>query len=184
MRYLLIIILLLWSAPLAEAACTVSGATQNCTVRVQWQWSQGSGGPADGFTVQKGGKDLANTPASQLTYDDSIINDPGNTQLCYDVLAFNSAGKSPPSAQACVTTPVINVVTMKTAAIVTVSHRSTDTSTIIAILVNANTVIGAGGLELTYPPGFTLTVSRRASNTSSVIAILVNKSTNVVVTSP
>ena len=110
-----------------------------------------------------------------------FVGDPGNVEQCVRMLAFNSSGMSDPSDTACITTPVIDVVTMKTRAIVTTSHRATDTSTIIAILVNASTVIGAGGLELTYPSKYTLTVSRRAGDKSSVISILVNKSTSVII---
>lgn len=168
----------------AAAACTVKGTVQDCIFQLDWQWP-GDPKTADGFVYQRQDAgnwvDKGTNPIDQLTAADGITNDPGNTQFCYRVFAFNSAGRSDPSNTACATTPIIDVVTMKTGAIVTVSHRSNDTSSIISILVNQNTVIGAGGLELTYPAKYTLLVSRRATNVSTVIALLVNKSTNVLI---
>lgn len=100
---------------------------------------------------------------------------------CYRVYAFNAAGNSGFSNTIQIPTGFGDTVTLKTNAIVTVSRRANDASSIYSILVNANTNIGAGGLEITYPADKTLLVSRRASNTSSVIAILVNKSTSVII---
>lgn len=186
LRYLLVFLFTLLLSWDAEAACINKGTVQDCMFVLSWDWT-GDPTQADGFSAQRQQVDgswltvLPNIPISARQDDETIFNDPGGVQQCYRLFAFNSTGMSDPSNVACATSPIINVVTMKTAAIVTTSHRATDTSSIIAVLVNANTVIGAGGLELTYPPGFTLTVSRRASNTSSVIALLVNKSTNVLI---
>ena len=44
------------------------------------------------------------------SYVDTIAADPGNTQYCYRVRSFNSAGDSAYSNEACITTPVIIVV--------------------------------------------------------------------------
>lgn len=185
MRYLFALLLALFLSCEAQAACTNQGTTQSCMWILSWDWT-GDPTQTDGFLARRqvgqGWIDaITNIPISARQADEIIPGDPGGTQQCYQLFAYNSAGMSDGSNIACATSPIVNVVTMKTQAIVTTSHRSTDTSSIIAILVNANTVIGAGGLELTYPPGFTLTVSRRASNTSSVIALLVNKSTNVLI---
>jgi|SRR5215831_2205570 len=145
---------------------------------------------ADLFSLQRqqnGGvwAQLPQISGAMRTTDDTIVGDIGGQNYCYQLFAVHGDPVlSPPSNVACAQTPILNIVTLKTNATVTVSHRAGDTSSVIAILVNASTVIGAGGLELTYPPQFTLTVSRRASNTSSVIALLVNKSTLVQILTP
>jgi hypothetical protein len=182
-RYLFALLLTLFLSCEANADCDVKGTVQDCKLNLSWKWD---GDPAtlDGFLARRqtptGWVDaITNIPPADRYAFELFPNDPGGVQQCYQVFAFNADGLSDPSNTACATSPIIDVVTMKTQGIVTVSHRAQDTSSIIAILVNQNTVIGAGGLELTYPPNYTLTVSRRASNTSSVIAILVNKSTNV-----
>jgi hypothetical protein len=105
--------------------------------------------------------------------------DTGYQTYKWQLYAFNAAGRSAPAEATSVSAPVMSLVTLATPAIVTTSRRSNDTSTVISILVNANTVIGPAGLVITYPPGITLLTSRRATSTSSVIAILVNKSTIV-----
>ena len=185
MRYLFALLLVLFLSCEVQAACTNQGTTQSCMWMLTWDWT-GDPTKTDGFLARRrvgsGWVDaITNIPVSAREASEVISNDSGGVQQCYQLFAYNSSGMSDPSNEACATSPIVNVVTLKTQAIVTTSHRSTDTSSIIAILVNKNTVIGAGGLELTYPPGFTLTVSRRAQNTSSVIALLVNKSTNVLI---
>lgn len=139
-------------------------AAQTCTIDAQ-------GNATSGLF-----NDIGKVGANVQTFADPNASD----GECYRVFAFNAAGNSEFSNT--VQIPVNqNVVSIKTDAIVTVSRRATDTSTIISILVNANTVIGPGGFEISYPPNMTLLVSRRASNTSSVMAILVNHSTVVLI---
>ena len=51
------------------------------------------------------------TAANVATYEDSVANlAPGGVQHCYRVYAFNSAGRSGYSNEACATTPAIIVV--------------------------------------------------------------------------
>jgi hypothetical protein len=142
---------------------------------------------ADAFVLQRqtnGGPwtQLPQIPGTARTVDDNSIVDSGGVNYCYQIFASHGDPVlSPPSNVACIQSPIIDLVTMKTQAIVLQSRRSTNTSTVISILVNQNTVIGAGGLELTYPPQYTLLVSRRAQNTSTVISILINKSTTLTI---
>jgi hypothetical protein len=152
---------------------------------LSWQYPTDNDG-ADGFKAQRqSGSNwldvINNIPKTSRQANDPVANDPGEINYCYRLFAFNSTGLSDSSNIACATTPFINLVTLKTPNVVTVSHRSTDTSSIIAIVVNKDTNIGAGGLELHYPSKYTLTVSRRGGNKSSVISLLVNKSTQVVI---
>lgn len=166
----------------AEGACNQTVPLQTCNYNIAWQWQQGTGDPTDGFVLQRNGVDfLTNIPPDSRAVAVGF-QDAGFQTYDWRLFAFNAAGRSGPSnTQTITTAPVMSLVTLNTGAIVTTSRRATDTSSVVSILVNANTPIGPGGLVITYPPGITLLTSRRAQNTSTVIAILVNKSTAVVI---
>jgi hypothetical protein len=179
---LIIILIILLVSRLAEAGCNQVVPLQTCTYNVTWQWEHGDGGDNQGFILQRNGVDFLTNIAPDLRSVAVGFQDTGYQTYKWELYAFNAEGRSGPSNPQSVTTaPVMSLVTLLTHAIVTTSRRSNDTSSVISILVNANTVIGEGGLVITYPPGITLLTSRRALNTSSVIAILVNKSTTVVI---
>jgi hypothetical protein len=177
-----IILLALLLAAEAKAACNQVVPLQTCTWNVSWQWAQGDGGAAQGFILQRNGQDFLTNIAPDLRSVAVGFQDTGYQTYNWQIFAFNAEGRSPPSnLETTTSAPIMSLVTLNTFAIVTTSRRSNDTSTIVSILVNANTQIGPGGLVITYPPGITLLTSRRAQNTSTVIAILVNRSTNVVI---
>jgi hypothetical protein len=181
MIWLIVLLALLWPQS-ALAACNQVVPLQTCTYNVTWKWEQGEGAPTDGFILQRNGVDFMTNIAPDLRSVVVGFQDAGYQNYKWELFAFNAEGRSPPSNPQTVTSaPIMSLVTLSTFAIVTTSRRSNDTSTIVSILVNANTPIGPGGLVITYPPGITLLTSRRAQNTSTVIAILVNKSTNVVI---
>lgn len=190
MKYLFAAILAVFlSCSFAEASCIVQGTVQTCDWLLDWQWN-GDASQTTGFRAERQAPNgtwftaIPNIPIEWRQATETIANDPGETQQCYRLFAFNQVGDSLPSNIACDKSPFIDVVTLKTNSIVTVSHRNQDKSTIIALLINKDLVIGPGGLEIVYPSRYTLSVSRRSGNKSSVIAILVNKSTNVIVTAP
>jgi hypothetical protein len=53
---------------------------------------------------------IASTAANVATYTDTILNDLGNTPLCYTVDASNLGGNSTKATPACIRTPTIIVV--------------------------------------------------------------------------
>src|SRR5688572_4420333 len=66
----------------------------------------------DGFTIERkvgagAYAPLINLAANTTTHQDNIVSDPGNTTYCYQVKAFNAAGVSAPSNEACATSPAI-----------------------------------------------------------------------------
>lgn len=181
-RILLILLLLHATSAWAWAVCNQAVPLQTCQYNISWKWEQGEGGSNKGFILQRNGQDFMTNISPDLRSVVIGFQDQGFQQYDFRLFAFNDDGRSPPSnTQSVTSSPVMSLVTLNTLAIVTTSRRSTDTSSIVSILVNANTQIGPGGLVITYPPGITLLTSRRATNTSTVIAILVNKSTNVVI---
>ena len=63
--------------------------------------------------------EIARTAANVATYTESLDNPaPGGVQYCYRVYAFNPAGKSGYSNEACATTPAIVVVPAAPASLV------------------------------------------------------------------
>lgn len=66
-------------------------------------------------------------------------------------------------------------------AIVNVSRRATDTSSVVGILINKDQQLTPDGIEIEHPSNLILNVSRRADNTSSVVAVLVNRNQPVFV---
>ena len=175
-----LIVVFLCLPPAAEGACNQTVPLQTCNYNVAWKWEQQDGGPNDGFVLQRNGVDFINNIPPELRSIAVGFQDTGYQTYNWTLFAFNAEGRSGPSnIQTTTTAPVMSLVTLYTDAIVTTSRRANDTSSVVSILVNANTPIGPGGLVITYPPGITLLTSRRAQNTSTVIAILVNKSTNV-----
>jgi hypothetical protein len=181
MILLLALLLLLWPQS-ALAKCNQVVPLQTCNYDITWQWSQGEGGDNQGFILQRNGVDFLSGIPPDARSAVVGFQDTGFQTYEWRLFAFNAEGRSGSSnPQTTVSAPVMSLVTMITQAIVTTSRRSNDSSSVISILVNANTVIGPAGLVITYPPGITLLTSRRALSTSSVIAILVNKSTVVVI---
>ena len=85
-------------------------ATQNFTVNLNWTDNSNN---EDGFNVERGPTAtgpftvVATVGPNITTVSGTLTNDPGNTQYCYRVNAFNKAGASAYSNVACVTTPAI-----------------------------------------------------------------------------
>lgn len=179
MIWLILILGLLWPQS-AFAGCNQVVPLQTCSYNISWNWSQGEGEAADGFILQRNGQDFLNPISLALRSVTVGFQDQGYQSYEWKLFAFNASGRSEPAVATNISAPIMSLVTLQSfTGIVTTSRRSTDTSTIVSVLVNANQQIGPGGLVITYPPGITLLTSRRALNTSSVIAILVNKSTIV-----
>jgi hypothetical protein len=172
----------LLTAANAEGGCNQVVPLQTCSYNVSWKWEPGESGiPTDGFILQRNGVDFLTNIAPDLRSVAVGFQDTGYQNYKWELYAFNAEGRSGPSNPQTVTSaPIMSLITLLNfTGIVTTSRRSTDTSSIVSILVNANQQIGPNGLVITYPPGITLLTSRRATSTSSVIAILVNKSTVV-----
>ena len=94
------------------------------TANLSLSWTDNSQGE-DGFGVERkqGAQgtyaEIARTAANVATYTDSLDNPaPGGLQHCYRVYAFNPAGKSGYSNEACATTPAIVVVPAAPASLV------------------------------------------------------------------
>ena len=85
------------------------------SVTATWTWTQGSGGPAQGFDVERKAESctlaalsfakIASTAANVLTYVDTALT--RGTTYCYRVDAFNTAGKSPYSTTAEIAVPLL-----------------------------------------------------------------------------
>lgn len=111
MRLFVAIALVFLMAPIAGAQ-----TTQTATINLQWQLgpvaADGSNAPA-GIKVERrigsGGYIEIQQLGVVTSYTDTIAGDAGNTTYCYRVRAFNAAGDSPYSNEACLTTPVIIV---------------------------------------------------------------------------
>ena len=101
--WLLVLLLL---APVAAAAQQVTAT---------WTWSQGSGGPAQGFDIERKGESctlaalpfakIGSTAPNVLTYVDTAV--VRGTTYCYRLDAYNSSGKSPYSNSAEITVPFL-----------------------------------------------------------------------------
>jgi hypothetical protein len=97
------------------AAYAQTAPTQTVNVRLNWVDNSTN---EEGFRIRQCvGQGCTSfttlaTPvaANMTTYTDVIKNDPGNRTICYQVVAFNSAGSSPPTNTACLTTPAIVLV--------------------------------------------------------------------------
>jgi titin len=105
---LLAIALLCIFSSLAEAQTP----TQTATIKLSWQDNSDN---EKGFEIERslGGEAsfaaVAKVGANVVNHDDVITGDPGNTQYCYRVRAFNDAGTSGYTNTACATTPAIEV---------------------------------------------------------------------------
>ena len=86
-------------------------ATQSIGLTLNWTDNSNN---EDGFNVERGPAATGpftpqGSTATNVTTFTQTIADPGNTQYCYRVNAFNKAGVSPYSNVACFTTPAIIV---------------------------------------------------------------------------
>lgn len=114
-----IVTFLLVSARTAAAQKTcvknTAGTAQTCTVTLSWQPSQvdASHDAPQIYTPRRsdgaGNKTpIGNVTANVFSFQNSFT-DTGNIQHCFDVIATNSAGSSPPSPQQCWTSPTLQV---------------------------------------------------------------------------
>lgn len=175
----------------AVGDCKPTASEQDCSYVLTWNWEQGEGAPADSFQVQQevdqngSWYDIYSAlPISERTLTDTIRGDKGGRHICWRVLACNAAGRSDPSNVVCVVTPPIEAansvaITTRPGLLVNVSRRATDTTSIVAVLINNDEVLGPAGIEIEAPAGLRINVSRRATNTSSVVSILVNRNQSV-----
>lgn len=108
------------------------------------------------------------------------------TFYCYQVSAWNTAGESAPTAEACAIATDGQTVAMQIPAgrIPLVSRRATDGSTLVSILANKTDVITVNNSQtaptativMQTPADKTVLISRRATDGSEIVSILVNAS--------
>lgn len=108
------------------------------------------------------------------------------TLYCYQVSAWNTAGESTPTAEACAIATDGQTVALQIPAsrIPLVSRRATDGSTLVSILANKSDVITVNNSQtaptativMQTPADKTVLVSRRSTDGSQIVSILVNAS--------
>ena len=94
----------------------IAAPSQTASFTIHWTDNSGNGtanDQEDGFNVERGPTatgtftQVGTVGQNIVTYIDTIANDPGSTQYCYRVRAFNKAGNSGYSNVACATTAAI-----------------------------------------------------------------------------
>jgi hypothetical protein len=92
MKRIIIAVVFVLVSAVAEAQ------TQTVTFNLTWSDPNSGTKQEAGFNIERGPtatgvfKQIATTKPDVTTYTDTITNDPGSTQYCYRVTAYNSAG--------------------------------------------------------------------------------------------
>jgi len=114
-RFLFTLLALLVASVVEAQTCNRTGpGAQTCTFNLSWAAPavDATHDAATQYIVQrKDGAgsfaDIATVNAPTLAYTDSIANDPGNVQRCYQVVSANAVGRDGPSNGVCKTTPAV-----------------------------------------------------------------------------
>jgi hypothetical protein len=104
-----LVISFVWIAT-AEAACMQTYPKQNCTFTLSWSdTSTNEAGFYVERSVTKTGKftRVVQVVANTNKWKDTIQNAPSKTEYCYRIIAYNTAGTSPPSPADCIITDEI-----------------------------------------------------------------------------
>lgn len=144
-------------------------------------WTQDTTIPVTGFEIERKvqggtGAVIAKVAGDLRTYQDTGALTPDQT-YCYQVRAIGKDGASPLSTEQCAPYAGVRIY-IDSGQQVLVSRRATDTSSIVAILVNANQNVVENQVPvpgaITINSRSTLTVSKRATLGASTISVLVN----------
>lgn len=110
-------------------------------------------------------------------------------KYCYQVSAWNTAGESAPTNEACGIAIEGEMIGVDIPATRTglVSRRATDGSNLISFLVNNSDIVAINDsvaavkatVTIVTPPGKIVLISKRATDGSTIVSTLVNKSTAV-----
>jgi len=107
MLILLVLLLLLPAVSLSAQS------TQTATWAITW--TDTANKTQTGYNIERSATQtgtftkIGNTNASTMTYNDVSTTDPGGTQRCYRVAAYNASGQGPYSTVACATSPTVTV---------------------------------------------------------------------------
>lgn len=97
------------AAVLVAGALAAAPEAEAATIRGTLSWTDNSSDESNFVVERKVGagafEELVTLPANATTYQDNGL--AMATNYCYRVLATNALGSSPPSAEACQTTPTV-----------------------------------------------------------------------------
>jgi hypothetical protein len=150
---------------------------------IRWDHAVTETKPVEGFNVYR--RLSTGTDYVKLTTVGATVKEAEDTTVvpgltyCYRIGAFNVAGESMGEDSCSMAAGVY--VYLKPNQTLSISRRSTNGSTVVAILANKSEVIEQnkypedGKLTLNLKSALNLTQSRRSTDGSSIVSILINK---------